>query len=81
MGQLMFKKMAQHAKLTNRMAARAGYDIPEALAQGTLRDEQMQSMVRRCLSCDHPESCADLPTEGAEVPEFCKNRWFFTPSS
>lgn len=76
----MFHKLAEHAKLTQRMAARVGYDINGALQDGRLNDLQLQAMVKRCANCSHPQDCAASAPEDAEVPDYCQNRWHFSKS-
>lgn len=77
-----FKRLDRHANLVTRMADAVGVDIVEQVQRGAVSENQLASMVTRCVGCSEAEACEhwlQAHPDGADsTPGYCRNTNLFS---
>ena len=74
----IYDRYDRHAGLVHRMADTLGVDLAEEAMRGRIREEELRSVVYRCMGCAEAGACdhwLDDHAEGAgAAPDYCRNK-------
>ncbi|MFN3144213.1 MAG: DUF6455 family protein [Paracoccaceae bacterium] len=74
----IFSKLDHHADLVHRMADTVGVDLAEGAMRGRIMEQELRSVVMRCMSCTEGEACEHWLEEHAKgadaAPDYCRNK-------